>query len=491
MRQHFLRLGRQTLVYGIGAVAQQLLGVITLPIYARVFAPSQYGVIEVATVGLAVLSIMVDLGLGTATQRSYLDYGEHQVEERRVVLSSSLLPSMLIAVTLAALLAVAHHELSVWLFGSGRYGTVVILTGVCVPVITLATLLREVMRMRFQAWQYLGSALLAGATSAILGVTFVLAFGMGINGVFAGVLTGNALAVGYGLVVSLRHIGRRVSVRELRVMWAYALPLIPMALAMWMLQFVDRILLSRLGSLAAVGQYAIANRLALVVLLLLSAFDIAYTPFMLALHREDEAAERQLRARLLTYVTAALVVIAAVLALFAREIISVIAPTYHESYKAVALVCIGAAALGTSQITVAGIIITRRIPLIGIFATVAAMVNVGLNVALIPAWGQIGAGAATAVGYLALTGLYYCGSQRAYPTEYDLRRVIATAVLGCAVMPIGLIASGSVWLDLLIRIGGLLVLGLGLRLLRIIGPEELAEMRGLIGRMRGATPVGA
>ncbi len=64
------------------------------------------------------------------------------------------------------------------------------------------------------------------------------------------------------------------------------------------------------------GQYAIANRLALGLLLIVSAFGIAYSPFMLALHAEDPEAERQVRARLLTYVTAALVVIAVVLLCF-------------------------------------------------------------------------------------------------------------------------------------------------------------------------------
>ncbi|MGZ4325126.1 MAG: lipopolysaccharide biosynthesis protein, partial [Solirubrobacteraceae bacterium] len=97
---HYVRLARQTLVYGVGAVAQQLIGVVTLPIYARVFDPAQYGVVEVITVGLAVLGIFVDLGLASASQRSYFDYSDDQPEERRVVLSSSIGPSMAIALIL-------------------------------------------------------------------------------------------------------------------------------------------------------------------------------------------------------------------------------------------------------------------------------------------------------------------------------------------------------------------------------------------------------
>ena len=140
VRQHFVRLGKQTLVYGLGAVAQQILGVITLPIYARVFAPSEYGVIEVLTVGLAVLAIVVDLGLNSAAQRSYFDYTDDDFEKRRVVLSTSIGSSMSIALLLAAGVAAASQPISVWLFGSDRYATTVVLAAACVPAGTLAAL---------------------------------------------------------------------------------------------------------------------------------------------------------------------------------------------------------------------------------------------------------------------------------------------------------------------------------------------------------------
>ena len=50
-------------------------------------------------------------------------------------------------------------------------------------------------------------------------------------------------------------------------MLAYGLPLVPAAFALWALALVDRIMLSKLGSLADVGQYAVANRVSNVLLL--------------------------------------------------------------------------------------------------------------------------------------------------------------------------------------------------------------------------------
>jgi O-antigen/teichoic acid export membrane protein len=483
MKSQFLRLGRQTAIYGIGSIAQQILGIVTLPIYARVFDPAAYGVVEDITVGMAVLAIVIDLGLTSAAQRSYFDYDDEQSEERRIVVSTWVFPSVAIAALLGAAVGVASHPLSEWMFGTGRFGHAIVLTGIAIPMLTLATVLREVLRLRFQAWSYLGSSLISGALGSGLSIVFVLALHLGVEGVFAGVLAGNGLAALYGLVVAWPYIGRRISRRELGIMFAFGLPLIPNAISAWVLQFVDRILLTKLGDLNQVGQYAIANRLSLALLLVVSAFSIAYSPFMLALHGEDPELERQLRARLLTYVTAAMVTLAVVLSLFAREIVSVLAPSFHQSYQAVALVCGGTAALGFGQVAMSEITLSRRTKLFAIYASIAAVLNIGLNFALIPPLGQVGAGIATAVGYLALAILYYRGAQAISRTPYETRKLLAISGLGAALMPIGLLGSGAAW-ELLAKIAGVVVLAIGLRVTGIVGDDELSTIAGLLRRHR-------
>ncbi len=54
------------------------------------------------------------------------------------------------------------------------------------------------------------------------------------------------------------------------------------------------------------------------------------------------------------------------------------------------------------------------------YAMIAAVVNLGLNFLLIPAWGQVGAAVATAVGYILLALLYHRGAQRV-PRPHPVR----------------------------------------------------------------------
>src|SRR4051794_35655206 len=89
-------LARQTLAYGLSGLIVPLVGMITLPIFARVFSQDQYGVIELGTTAMTVAVAITDVGLAAAALRSYYDYtAEHDSERRSVMLTGFLTTTML------------------------------------------------------------------------------------------------------------------------------------------------------------------------------------------------------------------------------------------------------------------------------------------------------------------------------------------------------------------------------------------------------------
>ena len=64
---------------------------------------------------------------------------------------------MSIALLLARWRGAASEPIAVWLFGSDRYATAVVLAAACVPAARWRRSLREVMRLRFQpgaTWRF-------------------------------------------------------------------------------------------------------------------------------------------------------------------------------------------------------------------------------------------------------------------------------------------------------------------------------------------------
>jgi O-antigen/teichoic acid export membrane protein len=393
------------------------------------------------------------------------------------------------AVVAVALVAFAT-PISRWVFGTADYVPVVRIVAVTVPVGTLVAFSLEAMRLKFEPWRYAVCALIAAVGAAAIGIVSVVGFDLGVQGVVLGSLVGSAIASLYGLVVTRRSLLGRFSPRELRTMVAYGLPLLPAAVALWGLNFVDRVLLAKLGSLADTGEYAVANRFAFVLMLAVTAFATAFGPFQLALWREDAELEKRVRDHTLTYLTVVLVALGVVLAVFAREVVSVVAPSFTHAYQVVGLLLIAVALWGIANLVLFGIGLMRRTGYVALFTLLAAATNIALNFVLIPVWGMIGAGVANVAAYLVLVVLYYVKSQQLYPTHYSWDKPIKVLVAGALAMAVGVLPLDVSVLTFLVKAATVAAFGASLWLSGVIDERELRELRGLARRARALGTAG-
>lgn len=480
MNNHILRLGRQTLVYGLGAAAPSLLGLLTLPVVARRLDTTQYGIMELALTAVGVAGILVELGLTSASQRSFYDHGDDQPDRRRLVLSTALLAYTATTVVAALALIAARDPLAQFLFNSSHEADLIVIAAAALPATALVNFSREVMRLHFRVWHFLASSVIAGFVGAGFTLFALLVLNMKVAGVLLGGVTGALVGAIYGFIVVRPDLKLGFSRRELRIMLDYGIPLLPIALALWALALIDRIMLSKLSSLSQVGEYAIANRLGLLLTLATTALGTAFVPFTFSLFSEDPEEERLIRARTLTYTAVAFALLTLIVSLFAREIIRVIAPGYTSAYEAVGLVSFGLAVNGIGLVAGAGIGLARRTRTLIWLAIPAAAVNIAINFAVIPAWGMLGAAFATAVAYTLLFGLYYLRSQQVYHTPYQLGRLVRLGILTAVAAAVGAIPIEPLGLALSIKTAVFVAFLIALRLTGVVKADELGALRSIV-----------
>jgi O-antigen/teichoic acid export membrane protein len=139
-----------------------------------------------------------------------------------------------------------------------------------------------------------------------------------------------------------------------------------------------------------------------------------------------------------------------------------------------------------------GLNITRRTEYYPVATAIAAAANIGLNFALIPRFGIMGAAYANGLAYALQAAIAYHFSQRVYPIRYEfgrLARVVAAAAIAYAAalalpaMPAiwGVLARGTT--VVFVMIGGLWLGG-------FFRPEELRVLdRFRRSRRASTTPV--
>lgn len=286
---------RSGAIYGAANVLAAGVPFLLLPILTRALTPTQYGEVISFYMLVAVCGSMAGLSLQAAVGVRWLD--TVRGDPRQYTASAMLLVALstaLAAALVSALAPAAGIELN---------------PSICALAALMAgsTVLQGI---RFAVWQSRDQpmpAVALQASSAFLNIVFslfaVLTLHLGGTGRIAGATAATMMValVGAWLLVRERS-ATHPSVRDLRALLRFGLPLMPHTLAGALLVNADRFAVSaQLGS-AALGIYGTAAQLGMVINVVADAAIKAYTPTMYRLLSRNTIRSR-LRVVAITYLS--------------------------------------------------------------------------------------------------------------------------------------------------------------------------------------------
>lgn len=466
-------LGRDVAVYGLSTVLVQVVAVATTPVYTRLLGPAAFGVVELLTVVVSFIITALFEGMGVAAVRLY--FGEPE-EQRKALLSTGLLSSVGVTVLAAAVAVAAADPLAKLLLGTSAEAVAVAAAAIYLPIGVAARFSAEVLRMQRRPWPYLASAVLAAVVGSTVTIVLLAATDAGPEAVYYGMAAGAAGALLLNLVMAGRALGLRFSVPHLRRLAAFGGPLVFSGLAGWSLVLVDRIILVQFVNLSDVGYYALANRIAGVLLIGTYAFASAWTPYVLDLFTDDPDDEPGVRADVLRHSLAAMAVLAVGASVVSREGVEILAGRpFLPAADVVPTLSLGFLFFSTLNVLQVPFLIDHRTGAMARLSGLAAVANVVACLVLIPLWGTQGAAIATVVGFGFQAGAYYVSGQGLRPAPYDRGRVFGILLLALPFMAAGWLAIEPLALDLAVKGAlGLVFVGL-LVVLRLVDVHRLTD----------------
>lgn len=428
MRTNFRRLFFDVLIYGSGDFLLRATAFLTMPIYTRIFNPEDYGIWSYIGTLLSLLVTIVGLGSTNVSNRFFFDAKQPHEKQQMV---STWFGFMAVWTTgIVVLLLPFAAYFSHWAFETPTYSNLFVISLLSVPITLINTLSGQLLRDQFRA--KLSTVLNLVATLLIILVTLLLVvvFNLGL----LGLALGNLLAVLIILPVRIwtaRALLRPLfSVALLRRMLIFGAPLVPMAIAYWIFNVSDTILLGKLSTFEQVGLYGVAAKLTLALTLVNSAFGQAWAPRALHLYANQPEEARLFFGQVLTYLLIGFGLLGVGLIVFAPELLVILtAPAFYGATAAIPPLVFAAIALASTQITALSISLTQKTYYFTIFSAIAALINISLNFVFIPRWGMVAAGWTTAVAYVFLTVAYFFISQRLWAIVYDMRKTITVVAL--------------------------------------------------------------
>jgi O-antigen/teichoic acid export membrane protein len=487
LKDALARLSRHTLVYALAGQASRLLAFLLIPFYLHVLSERDYGINEKLSLLISVLSYLAGINMAGAISRFYFERADR--EHRNAVVSTAVISVTVASLVVGGLLALCARPLGELIGGDyPRMPELVLVTLGILVLQTVREMLFQYLRTEERSTLFAVLSLSKVGLELALRIWFIVGLGLGLMGLFEAVLIGEALTVLVMACLVLPVTGLRFSRPLFRAMVLFVLPLIPTGLAQFCLHSADRYVLGWLTDDDQVGIYSLAYQFGQIPnYLLLTPFLLIWYPYIFSL--ADDERRRELIGRLTPYFMFALTACCLGVALLSREALELMTdkPGFLSAAAAVPLVVAGYWLWGLFQLVQTGFYISKQTGRMPALTAVAAVANVGLNVALIPWLGFMGAAWSTLLTFALLLVITVRVVRPVFPVAWPWRRVFVPALAGAALQGGVMLAdlppgAGSIGIKLAAFLGWLAWMYAG----GFLGAEERAALagalRGLLGR---------
>jgi O-antigen/teichoic acid export membrane protein len=197
------------------------------------------------------------------------------------------------------------------------------------------------------------------------------------------------------------------------------------------------------------------------------AFRTAWQPFFLKIAKQDNA--KEIYSKIMTYFIFLGILIIMAGSYFIEYLIKlplffgkpIMGEQYWDGLIIIPLILSAYLFYGVYVNLTVGVYIQKKTNLMIIFTGLAAIVNIGCNIYLMPLFGIIGAAVTTLLSYFTMAVTIFIANQRIYPVAYEYGRIGFLLLILSIVLLLYYLFPLTFWLRLLIVliIPGILFLG--------------------------------
>ena len=420
---------KHTSIYGTGAIASKLIGIILLPLYTKHFNVSDFGLYGLFEIVLQLLPI-IGLGMPTALQR-WLGLKEFAAKRGKLLFTGFVF-FVIYLILLLILLSFLSTILSPVIFDED-YSTIFYLIFVIIYFQLLTRITLVLLRMDEKSGYFAITNSLKIAIQLSTIIYLITVKQMGFISIFYGELAGTIFLFVTTLPYLLKNMQPGFEKEELIAMIKFGAPAIFGNFSSQIFSFVDRSLLARFVSEAAVGRYVLGFKISNIIgTLLITSFNIALP----AIAWQQVGTERQNRffTKMLTYFSFVLIWAGLFLAAYSRGIIHQFAlnKSYWDATIIVPILIVGMIFNGMHVVINYGLLVSKNTQRIPVIILISVIIDIIINIIFVRFWGFIGTAFAMMLTAISRTTLTSFLSRKFFPINWEFGKIalmLAVAIL--------------------------------------------------------------
>jgi len=472
---------KNTFIYSLGNVAVKSVTFFFIPLYTHYLSVFEVGIIVLLELLEVLYVATVPLGIFSAMWR-FFNPEKKAGREKEFISSNILFIFAVNAVSCTILFLSASFISEVYLSASNL--TSLVRVHVFVLFLGLSRIvLFTLFRIYEQAFRFITFVFIDFSLLVLITLYFVIVLDLGLRGViYAKVITGS-LAFIFAFFYILRQFGLHYFHKDVVRSLRFGFPLMFNAISLLVLSTSDRFFIKEIISVEASGIYGISYKFGMILnMIFVVPLGQAWHPILFRLENAPEQKVTYQKIALY-YVQIGILLMLAIVVVSKYLLKLTTTGDYHYGIIIVPWVAFSYLLFGLQNFFKAGALIHNQTIQMTQYGLLAAVLNIILNLVMIPAFGILGAAIATTLSYFVLMVLILRLSQKHLHINWLWKKMIPVILLGMIFSWLGSIDLNKLQLNFAKDATLLILLPTLMLLLKLV---SLKEIKRFALRLKGA-----
>ena len=267
--------------YGLIPIVGKFISILLLPLYTRLLSPEDYGAQDILVQIAIFMSFLISIEIYAGVGRYY--YERKDMMDKQLLISTGLWITVLNGIVVMLLAGFLNKMLYGLFFDSSKYSLAFYLTLLWAPISAIYTYFLVIMRYEQKPKLYFTLVNIQLVIRILATVLCVAVLRFGVLGVIIGHIFGELTAALMFIVVLKKYIIFKISIRDIKDVARFSLPLVPAVIAISVEKPLIRFLVAKYLSVTDMGYFSIALQIAAILSFVQSGLMMSWQPHLFEL----------------------------------------------------------------------------------------------------------------------------------------------------------------------------------------------------------------
>lgn len=441
-----------------GQALSLMVGLVSFPILTRILSREEYGMLGLVSTTMFVVVAIAKAGLSDGIIRFYKEY-DGTPEERDIFSSTVVIRGLVLSSATVFLYVIVFLTIRRFLNIDSKYIACFMIMSGYFLLRPLNVIILNILRVTGKTIFFNFINLVGKITAVVCSLLLLLYIIGAFYGYFIGLVLSElfvSIILFYWFFTHYKIVLSKVSGSLAMGLVKFGLPLLITELSYLLLSYADRYLIAAYQGVDDLGMYSVGYNVASYISdMMMFSLSYAVVPIYVALYqKEGREKTEEFLCKCMHYLLVAIIPICIGYALVSRDLLVTLASErYIEASQFSPIILLGSFFLGMNNILNAGLYLGKKTRVILAIMLTAVIVNIIMNLFLLPVYGIMGSAIATLAACMISSALTYIFSHNHLTVRINLKQIVYHLALSAVMfLVVRQIVIDKTWISLFVKV---------------------------------------